>query len=429
MSLREAERELLTCYGEYSLESWVKMILNGSLTLPEFQRGLAWDVEKGAQLVLILLGHRFVPPIVIGASTDKTGHQVNYVLDGQQRLTSLLLFYLGYWPQDCRKGSSLDEVAVESDDDVDVVEGDDSEAVGREWTFAKIQEEYNKVGSVEELRKKLATDQNYAAIEKRFEASKYEEFRQKLPTLESMSEKFCSAYLGFSFIKGMTGNRESEMAAYSQIFRSINSTGTPLTPMESREALNWLNPEVKELLSPPFAKKIRLGVQRLDWVRDLALCSQAAQLRKQQKSSNINMNMLAKGYSGKLENYIEQYVRKMSDKIPGTDFLPFESAFVDRLPAFSEDMERVLGKFQEDDYYNFKSYLVADIYFFGLIYWVIFKDRRINVNRVDSLVEELEKCITRLTKQLTHDKNNQLSFLRVRMEKSLSIYFKFLEKA
>ncbi len=428
MSLREAERELLTCYGEYSLESWVKMILNGSLTLPEFQRGLAWGVEKGAQLVLILLGHRFVPPIVIGASTDKAGHQVNYVLDGQQRLTTLLLFYLGYWPQGCRKGSSLEELAVENDDDA-AAESDESEIVGGEWTFAEIQKEYNKVGSVEELRKKLATDQNYAAIGKRLDASKYEEVRQKLPTLETMPEKFCSAYLGFSFIKGMTGNRESEMAAYSQIFRSINSTGTPLTPMESREALNWLNPEVKKLLSPSFAKKFRLGVQRLDWVRDLALCSQAAQLRKQQKSPNINMNMLAKGYSGKLENYIEQYVRKISDKIPGTDFLPFEPAFVDRLSAFSEDMKYVLGNFQEGDYYSFKNYLVADIYFLGLIYWVIFNGKRINVNRVDSLVAELEKCIAKQEKQLTYNKNNQLGFLRLRMEKSLSIYTKFLEKA
>lgn len=428
MSLCETERELLTCYGEYSLESWVKMILNGSLTLPEFQRGLAWSVEKGAQLVLILLGHGFVPPIVIGTSTNEVGHQVNYVLDGQQRLTSLLLFFLGYWPQDCRKGSSLDGVAVESDD-VATIEGDDSEAVGGEWTFAKIQEEYNKVGSIEDLRKKLATDQNYVAIEKILKASKYEEFRQKLPDLEGLSEKFCSAYLGFSFIKGMTGNRENEMAAYSQIFRSINSTSTPLTPMESREALNWLNPEVKELLSPPFAKKIRLGVQRLDWVRDLALCSQAAQLGKQQKPSKINMNMLAKGYSGKLESYIEQYVRKMSDKIPSADFLPFESAFVDRLPAFFEDMEYVLGNFQEGDGYNFKSYLVADIYFFGLIYWEIFNGKRINVSRVNSLVIELENCIDKNKNQLAYNKNNKLTFLRVRMEKSLLIYSKFLEKA
>lgn len=424
MSMHWGNRDLLTCYGEYNLEDWVKMILNGNLILPEFQRGLAWSMEKGAQLILILLDRSFVPPIVIGGTTDKTGRQINYVLDGQQRLSSLLLFYLGYWPRDYGKGDSQVEIAEE---DYILPDGE-SEKIGMKWTFVELQAEYNKVGTLDRLREKLAQHNNYVSITKILAETKHQGLKEKFSAHGDITKKFSVTYLGFAFLKGMSGNRELEMATYSQVFRSINSLGTPLTPMESREALNWLNPQVKELLSPPFAQKFKINAQRLDWVRDLALCSQAAQLlRKQRKGFSVQT--LAKGYSGKLEQFIERYVRTVSAQIPDSEFLPFNQVYVNQLQSFQVTMSSVLSPFKDGDDYIFKNYLTADIYLFGIIYWVIFKSQIIDIKHVDSIISALNKVTDSFRKQLTHDKNNQLGFLRLRMEKSLLVYSKFLEKS
>lgn len=428
MSAHWGNRDLLTYYGEYTLEDWVKMILNGSLILPEFQRGLAWNVEKGAQLILILLGHSFVPPIVIGGTTDDSGRQINYVLDGQQRLTSLLLFYLGYWPRDYGKGDSQEEIADEWEGDEDTIEPkEESEKLGMKWTFVEIQDEYKNAQTLDKLRQKLAEHKNYISISQKLKGTKYQELKDKLLAFGDITKKFSGTYLGFAFLKGLSGDRETEMATYSQVFRSINSSGTPLTPMESREALNWLNPQVKELLSPPFAQKFKINSQRLDWVRDLALCSQAAQLLKKQKSG-FSVPTLAKGYSGKLEDLYERYVRTVSAQIPDSEFLPFDQVQVNQLQNFQASITSILSPFKDGDEYVFKNYLTADIYLFGLIYWVIFKNNTIDIMRAQSIINALNKAIGGYKKQLKNDKSNLLSFLRFRMEKSLLVYSKYLEK-
>lgn len=83
-------RHIHTTYmGSYSLNTWIKKILKGNIIIPDFQRNFAWDEEQIKNLASSINNGFFIPPIILGKMEDKI-----YLLDGQQRLTSLLLIYL-----------------------------------------------------------------------------------------------------------------------------------------------------------------------------------------------------------------------------------------------------------------------------------------------------------------------------------------------
>ena len=81
-------------YGEYSLKHWIDLILKRNIVLPEYQRFFVWDEKKVETLIKTFRSKQFVPPITIGAFKNDDNEQ-NLILDGQQRLTSIFLTYLG----------------------------------------------------------------------------------------------------------------------------------------------------------------------------------------------------------------------------------------------------------------------------------------------------------------------------------------------
>ena len=84
-------------YGEYSLMHWIKLMLSKNIELPEYQRHFVWQERDVKRLIQSLLEGQFVQPVTI-ALFDEGGSKRNLILDGQQRLTSILLAYLGYFP-------------------------------------------------------------------------------------------------------------------------------------------------------------------------------------------------------------------------------------------------------------------------------------------------------------------------------------------
>ncbi len=73
------------------------MILKQNITLPSYQRRFVWTDKNVKALIKAFEENQFVPPITIGAFTID-GKPQNLILDGQQRLTSILLAYLGRYP-------------------------------------------------------------------------------------------------------------------------------------------------------------------------------------------------------------------------------------------------------------------------------------------------------------------------------------------
>lgn len=96
-----------TYYGEYSLMHWVNMMLTNNITLPEYQRSFVWGEKDIKRLLKSIAEGQFVQPVTIALYPDYTSKKkTNLILDGQQRLTSILLAYIGY-NQTCQSSRKM----------------------------------------------------------------------------------------------------------------------------------------------------------------------------------------------------------------------------------------------------------------------------------------------------------------------------------
>ena len=134
-------------YGEYSLSHWIKLILKGNIKLPKYQRGFVWAESDVKKLIETLEKKEFIPPVTIGAFKINEENK-NYILDGQQRLTSVLLAYLSVFPIK----DKFKELSVELADDNDNEENESNSRI--EWTFEKLLElGKNKLDILRELNR------------------------------------------------------------------------------------------------------------------------------------------------------------------------------------------------------------------------------------------------------------------------------------
>ena len=97
----------ITSYGaDYPVDGLVKRIEGDDIHIPPFQRGFVWSVNMASRFIESLLLGLPVPGIFL-AKEHKT--QRLLVIDGQQRLRTLQLFYNGIWI-DNKKAFALKEV-------------------------------------------------------------------------------------------------------------------------------------------------------------------------------------------------------------------------------------------------------------------------------------------------------------------------------
>lgn len=83
----------ITSYGaDYPVDSLVKRLREDAILVPPFQREYVWTIKQASRFVESLLLGLPVPGIFLAQETD-TGKLL--VIDGQQRLNTLLFFYNG----------------------------------------------------------------------------------------------------------------------------------------------------------------------------------------------------------------------------------------------------------------------------------------------------------------------------------------------
>ena len=144
-------------YGEYTLRHWIDLMLTRGLDLPEYQRSFVWDEEDVKRLLASIGSGQFILPVTIAHYKDEDGER-NLILDGQQRLTSILLAYLGFMPNK-EKFNSLE---------MDLANGDDSEEEEKdssmEWTYKKLLKEKQSDNTVLSIQGRLRDNDHYKAL-------------------------------------------------------------------------------------------------------------------------------------------------------------------------------------------------------------------------------------------------------------------------
>lgn len=380
-------------YGEYTLKHWIDLILTGNIVLPDYQRYFVWDKDKSIALINAILENQFVPPVTIGSYCEE-GEKINLILDGQQRLTSILLAYLKLFPsKDNTKviEKTADENDDENDDEVDFIE----------WDFNQLL----SIIKSKNLRDK--SDIHSAAVTVGYENM----------DIDVSIEDFEKCYLGFSFIVPETEDGKEQQKFYSKVFRSINIEGKTLLPLESRAALYYLNKDLVELFSPVFTNQIRVKEGKMDFVRYLSILTQY------EKSG---LEKVVRGYSKNMELYYENFIYAVVDGVETKDFINLSKKIPDlKYEPRMERLGRIIKELKLET--NFDSIIDLDMYMFGLIYHIVFEDKTILNDKYDELIEKIKVKIVEIKNNTLHVKNpSALKHLKLRILSSIDTYKEFV---
>ena len=368
-------------YGEYSLEQWIKLILTKEIILPDYQRAFVWSEEDVRELITSLKDGLFIPPITIGNYDGKT----NYILDGQQRLSAILIAYLGLFPKKEKFKFSMSEYQGTANDNDDIAE-EDEDIMPLEWQFNY----FTKAG------------QDKQSILEKIEKDKY-----KTKNYDLDSNFWKDSYIGFSLIIPISDEREEQQKLYSSVFRNINIKGKSLTRLESRKSLYFLRKDFDKWFSPQFANCITINYSPIDFVRYLSLLSQY--------KKNGETGRLAQYYKTKMETYYESYILAEVNK-QGTMFTPL-------LSKDNQDRYDRLEEFLKADCFSkgFASIIDADVYLFGAIYYTIVENKKVSIT--EELQSEIKEKIQGFKGNYMHSKSpSALKYLRSRIQSSIDIY-------
>lgn len=391
-------------YGEYTLKHWIDLILKNNIILPDYQRYFVWNENKIHTLIKTFKEKQFVPPVTIGAF--KEGDKVqNLILDGQQRLTSILLAYFSLFPDKAKYKKTIEQY-VNENDDIDEEENQIMLDNVLEWTF-------------KELTKK---GKNRDDIQAEIRDGNYKEVNY------GIDEKFLNTtFLGFSYLVPdiTTGEVEKiQQKYYSSVFRNINIQGEPLSPQESRASLYFLDKDLVPFFNPQFSKEINVNIlntiTKIDFVRYLSLLSQY------HKDPRPNMvNKVARGYSSKMETYYEEYIYSIVGENNSQIFSDFETIFPNKeYSAFLETLENTISLL--DIPKEFRSIIDVDMYFLGLTYEILFDKKEVDDAKKNELKQELEDTINDFKQDYSHTRSpSAFKHLRNRIITSIGIYQKY----
>lgn len=381
-------------YGEYSLRHWIELVLKGNLTLPNYQRYFVWDEKKVATLIKTIKNKQFVPPITIGAFKLDGGNK-NLILDGQQRITSILLAHLGLFPDPATYREAIESFANDNDD----ADPDDDIQLDNvlKWNISRLT---SKGNSKESILSSIAP-QNYKSI-----------------NLDIDDSFLDSNFLGFSYLVPHTDNEKEQQKYYSSVFRNINIQGEPLLPQESRASLYFLDHDLEGLFNPAFSERIVIKLlsseSKADFVRYLALLSQYYM--------NKDEKQVARGYKPKMEKLYEEYIYSAISEDTSGNFGNFRQIFPEK--KYQDEMaelERTLDNLEIFGSYG--SIIEIDTFLFGLIYQVLFNKKKIDLSKKEELKTKLINKINSFKGDSGHQKSpNNLTHLRARLVNSISIY-------
>ncbi len=87
------EYDIATYPSDFTVNGLVEMWKNKDITIPDFQREFVWTIKQSSLLIESFLLGLPVPPVFFYIDTEN----INLVIDGQQRIKSLIYFFEGYF--------------------------------------------------------------------------------------------------------------------------------------------------------------------------------------------------------------------------------------------------------------------------------------------------------------------------------------------
>lgn len=373
-------------YGEYTLKHWIKLMLTSNIVLPDYQSLFVWKEEDVKNFINQMKDEQFVPTLTIGHYVDGEGKRTNLILDGQQRLSSILLAYLGLYPDKTVFKNTLNERMANENDDLD-------EAFDEHNFPMEPDEPAEEMDNILNWQYPLLLNHGRTkeAILSNLQQGNYK--RVDYGVSDAFFEKH---YVGFSYLVPKE-DPDMQQRYYSTLFQNINRQGVALNELESRTSLYYLVPNLKDFFKPDFMDeyevKLSGDIKKLDFVRYLSLLSE---YNKDEKNENVAIGV----NSSKMERYYEDYINAVVLDSVGTRFKQFISIFQDK--NYASKMELLKQNIEKVDLpKSFNSIIDLDVYFFGIIYIGLFNGIEItaDTNRIETLKGRLQKQISYIQEQ------------------------------
>ncbi len=396
-------------YGEYTLMHWIELIQSGNIVLPEYQRCFVWDRDQVETFVGSLKKGSFIPPVIIGAFQGQ-----NLIIDGQQRLSTLLLSYLGRMPKPDAFVITDDPTYVDAGEEEGAGDGADVDAdvEAIKWTFNLVIENGKKNTKAEILQK--------------IDGEAHDKY-EALPADCCLDETFLNKnYLGFSYIVPSSGpgNTRDQVKFYSTVFHDINMQGVELQAQESRRSLYYLDSELTKFFEPQvssFLKVTQKGrTARYDFVRSLAFASQYAKDGDSRAIAKKCRRQEA------FEQYYADFINVVINDENSAVFGQFSSLVGEQ--NIDERMNRMQAYVDALSFKQvFRTIIAADTKLIGLIYHVVIKGKQLDDARYDALTADLDSKIVEYEGDEGHKRSpNAVTHLRKRINDSIKIYELYL---
>lgn len=408
-------------YGEYSLKHWIELILKKKITLPEYQRSFVWSDKAVKRFIKSLKDKQFIPPVTIAHyKIENEDNETNLILDGQQRLTSLLLAVIDYCP-DKNKFEKSEYVTKSEDDSENDENSEKSKPI--KWTFNQLLE---LGGDLDTIKEKIKDSDKY----------------NPLKIGNKINRDFLdNTFLGFSYIVPDSEKSDEVQKSFSKTFREINYFGKSLSAQESRRSLYFMNDKYKDFLDGKIGSEDVLSSltisenmqsNKIDFVRYLSILSQY-----KIQCSAANVLKYYSSYASR-ESFYADYVsfivgieqESHEDKFNGSEMETIfpNDCWKSRFKTLKATIDELKGKIDSSkgkSKSDFDSWIDADYYLFGLIYSVLFENTKVNLS--DSLISELQSTIAekRMDKLSSYSRSpNRLGNIRERLNDSIQIYQK-----
>lgn len=386
-------------YGEYTLKYWIELLLKKDLVLPPYQRSFVWTEEQVKGFIKGIQDDGFVPPVTIGVC-NYAGENHHLILDGQQRLSSLLLAYFKVYPK--KDAFPKDENHLGLADGGAEEDADEPDIEYINWSLRMFADK----GSAEQnvtasLKPEQYNNVDYGVTE----------------------DFFDTKFLPFSFIIPNAATEAEQHEFYSTVFRSINILGTPLNPIESRQSLYFLKTGLKDFFNPECCRNYKIELvgknQAYDFVRTMSLLSQ---YKKEGR-----FNRLAQSYKPRMEKYYEEYIYAVVKDTADGMFAQFSNIIPNK--DYAPRIAKLATALHGLDYQNlhFTSIIDADVYMFGLVYNTVIEGKDIDIARKEELLTVLHRKIVTYKRDEGHKNSpSLLKHMRSRVEYSVTTFNRYV---
>lgn len=397
-------------------------MLKKNIGLPQYQRSFVWGERDVKRLISSMKDGQFVQPVTIALNrdSDDSGYK-NLILDGQQRLSAVLLAFLRLFPK-CSQ-SIGDDYAHEEDQ-----EDEQGTVIAKNftWTFSELIAQIGNCANLRDVASDCVASGNY----REFDCAVDDDF-------------FKNTYLGFSYIVPSDESKDIIHQGFTKLFRNINYFGSSLSCIESRRSLYYTQKKLLNFFEgldkdgSDILCEIRIYEQmqprKIDFLRYISILSEFYSLRNVNDDNDYEEKTIMKGYSSysSRETYYADYVSfvlGLDEEVDDKKFekFKFKSTFpetrrIERYACLKESISKLkpMMKLRKDG--AFASWVDADYWLFGLVYHIVFMGKKLK-NDISDLGDAIDNEVKNVRQNKLYAKSpNRLIHLRKRISESIKL--------